>query len=272
MRVLALLVLLSASAFAAQVAVPPAGGAAAQESACLGCHSGADMRPDLRGIPDEWRRSWHARHDVGCHDCHGGDPRDPAMAMSPERGFIGAPRYGEVPEFCGKCHIGILKNFLDSGHGKALKSSGSGPSCVVCHGAHDVQKADIGIINEKRCSQCHSYDRARLMKEALARTEDRMTGIEEAIRRLRHSGVFTEEEDREIFRIQAEYRTLFHTIDVALVQQKTADYGSRLDVIDGKIKSVFAELGVRRRFAAAVMALFIGLAITIYLLAHGPRA
>lgn len=59
------------------------------------------------------------------------------MSMSPERGFIGAPKYKDVPEF----HIGILQHYFESGHGKVLKSTGIGLNCVICHGSYNIQKA-----------------------------------------------------------------------------------------------------------------------------------
>jgi hypothetical protein len=242
-----------------------------EESVCLSCHTTDMVRPEYRKIPDEWRASWHAQHNVGCPDCHGGDSRDAAMAMSPQRGFVGVPSYRDVPEFCGKCHIGILKNFLDSGHGKALKSSGRGPNCVVCHGAHGVRKADINIINDKRCTQCHTYERAKIMKEALSKTEKRMSEIDDAIKRLRAAGVVTEEEDKELFRIQAEYRTLFHTIDVSLVKQQTDAFAGRLGKIDAKVRDVFRELRSRRHFSLFLMFLFAGMAVAAYLLARSYK-
>ena len=99
------------------------------------------------------------------------------MAMSPERGFAGKPQYSQVPEFCGKCHIGILKNYLESGHGRALKADQSGPNCVTCHGSHAIQKANIDIIDEQRCSQCHTYERAKAMKQALFPTEKKIRDV-----------------------------------------------------------------------------------------------
>ena len=130
------------------------------QSACIVCHSSETMNADLQKIPEEWKTSWHFQNNVSCHDCHGGDHEDASMAMSHQRGFVGSPKYAEVPNFCGKCHIAILNNYLQSGHGKALLTSGTGPNCVTCHGSHSIQKASIDIIYARRCTQCHSYERA----------------------------------------------------------------------------------------------------------------
>ena len=243
-------------------AVDPGG----SENVCLTCHESAIMDETRRKIPGEWKQSWHAQNDVACHDCHGGDPTDAAMAMSPERGFVGVPKYRQVPEFCGKCHIGILKNYHESGHGKALRVNGSGPNCVTCHGAHNVQKANIEIINEELCSQCHSYGRAKEMKEALFQTEQKIQEIEASIKKLKAAGVFTEEEDKEIFRTHADFRTLFHVVDVSLVKYKTGGFLKRLGVIDEKLQSIFGELDSRRNFAIFLLIIFVAMAIAGYFL------
>jgi nitrate/TMAO reductase-like tetraheme cytochrome c subunit len=241
------------------------------EPVCIQCHDAEMMKPAFRKIPAEWRQGWHHQNGVSCHDCHGGDPTDAAMAMSPQRGFVGTPKYQGVPEFCGKCHVGILKNYIESGHGKALKASGSGPNCVTCHGAHDIQKANIDIINEQRCSQCHSYERARTMKQALFTTERKIQDIEHALKKLSSQGIYTAEEVKALFRTEAEFRTLFHTVDVSLVQEKTDDFVRLLDILQNKVDSLFVELRSRRNFSVVLMLLFAGAGIVVYLLAKTYR-
>ncbi len=244
----------------------PASVVAAQEPVCIQCHDSDMMKPGLRKIPGEWRQSWHYQNGVACHDCHGGDPVDAALAMSPERGFVGKPGHKDVPEFCGKCHIGILKNYLESGHGKALKSSGSGPNCVTCHGSHAVQKASIDIINEQRCTQCHSFDRAGKIKQALSSTEKRIHDIDKDLANLSGQGIYTEEETKALFRTHAEFRTLFHTVDVSLVKQKTDGFLSQLDMLQKKVDQLFRELKSRKYFSGFFFLLFAAMGIVTYLL------
>ncbi len=162
-----------------------------EENLCISCHASEQMKPEYRQITQAWQSSWHARNNISCENCHGGDPKDAALAMSRQRGFVGIPKYEDVPEFCGKCHIGILANFQDSGHGKALKSGRvsessaaiktgkKAPNCITCHGTHDIQKAGIDIINEQLCTKCHSYERAKIMKQALFLTEEKIGLLEE---------------------------------------------------------------------------------------------
>jgi len=257
--------------FLALALIAVAGAAEDHDPVCIKCHDSEMVKPAFRKIPGEWRQSWHYRNGVACNDCHGGDPVDAAMAMSRERGFVGTPKYREVPEFCGKCHIGILKNYLESGHGKALKASGRGPNCVTCHGSHGIQKANIDIINEQRCSQCHSYERARTMKQALFTTERKIQDIEHALKKLSSQGIYTAEEVKALFRTEAEFRTLFHTVDVSLVKEKTDDFVRLLDILQNKVDSLFVELRSRRNFWVVLMLLFAGAGIVVYLLAKTYR-
>lgn len=241
------------------------------DTVCLECHDSDMMKAELRSIPSEWKKSWHFSNGISCHDCHGGDPKDSSMAMSPERGFTGKPQYVQVPEFCGKCHIGILKNYLESGHGKALKSSGSGPNCVTCHGSHGILKADIDIINEKRCSQCHTFDRARTMKQALSVTEQKIKDVEGGLRTLRAAGVFTGAEEKTLFSTEAAFRTLFHSVDVGLIKERTDEFVKKLGETEAREKQIFHELAFRKKFSAFLMLIFLGIGIVLMLMTKNEK-
>jgi len=243
----------------------------AEESTCIECHTSELMKPELRKIPQEWKKSWHYKNDISCDDCHGGDREDKDMAMSHKRGFVGKPEYSEVPEFCGKCHIGILKNYKMSGHGRALRYTGTGPNCVTCHGSHNIQKASLDIIYERRCTQCHSYERAKAIKQALFDIENRMAKLREDILSLRAQGVYMDEEERELFRTKAEFRTLFHTIDVNLIKNNIDEFSNRLNSIDARVKATFKELVFRRNYSVFLMLLFIGMAVIIAMISSRYR-
>ncbi len=205
-----------------------------------------------------------------CHDCHGGDPKDASMSMSPQRGFVGAPKYRDVPEFCGKCHVGILKSYLESGHGKALKSTGKGPNCVTCHGSHKeeqyIQKASIDIINEGLCSRCHSYERAKMMKQALFLTEKKIGEIGTSLEELRREGIYAADDEKALFSTEAEFRTLFHSVDVSLVKDRTDEFTKRLNAIERSVKHIFSEVKFRRNFSSFLMLVFAGLAVLVAML------
>jgi nitrate/TMAO reductase-like tetraheme cytochrome c subunit len=242
-----------------------------EENFCIECHSSDKMKPAFLTIAEEWKASWHAQNKIACHDCHGGDPKDPAMSMSPHRGFVGTPGYNEVPEFCGKCHIGILKHYLESDHGKALKATGKGPNCVTCHGSHNIQKANIDIINEQRCKKCHSYERAKTMKQALFLTEKKIDELDAGLLDLRKEGIYIDDDKKELFGIQSEYRALFHSVDVNLIKDRTDDFSNKLAAVENKIKAISGELRYRRNFSAFLLLMFAGMGTVLYLIIRTPK-
>ncbi len=254
------------------MAKPWTGETLEEESACIGCHA---SQPATREVPQKWRRTVHYENNVSCHDCHGGDPKDPSLAMSHQRGFVGVPKPGEIPEFCGKCHLGILRNYLESGHGRALKLKGTGPHCVTCHGSHKeqryIQRASIAIINEGLCSRCHTYERARTMKQALLVVEQKMEKADAGLAELQHAGFFVEQERKTFYSTQAEFRALFHSIDVELVKAQADEFSHRLSVLDGRISAIFEEMRFRKNFSTFLFLLFSGLCIVTYLLSQPPK-
>ena len=237
-----------------------------EENVCISCHASDKMKPEFKAIVDAWQESWHAQNNISCENCHGGDPKDAALAMSPQRGFVGVPQYKDVPEFCGKCHIGILSHFLESGHGKALKASRKAPNCVTCHGSHNIQKASIDIINEQQCTKCHSYERAKIMKVALFLIEKRIAQLEQNLQELKQEGTYPEADEKSLFSTQAEFRTLFHTVDVNLIRSRTDEFTSKLDLIDNDIQATYRDLRFRKNFSAFLMLAFSGMGIIVFML------
>ena len=235
-------------------------------SACIQCHTSESMDPALQQVVQDWRESWHAKNSVSCHDCHGGAPEDASISMSHQRGFKGTPEDIEIPEFCGTCHIGIMDNYLKSGHGKTFLKSADGPSCVTCHGSHNIQQASMDIINEQLCSQCHTYERAKEMKQALFLVENKLNNINKDLNSLKILGIATESQEKAYFRNHAEFRALFHSIDVDAVRAKSSDFVQKLAIIEKEIDDSYKQLAYRRNFSAYLFLLFVGLSIVAFLL------
>lgn len=232
---------------------------------CIECHSSDKMKSAFQTIAEEWKASWHAQNQIACQDCHGGDAKDASMSMSPHRGFLGTPKYTEVPEFCGKCHVRIMKSYLESGHGSALRQSGKGPNCVTCHGSHNIQKASLEIINEQRCTKCHSYERAREMKQAMFLVEKKIVELEASLRGLKQQGVVVDDDVRNLFSLQADFRYLFHTVDANLVKENTDEFVRKLSAVEKRIAVTRKELQFRKNYAGFILLTFIGIGIVFYL-------
>ncbi len=237
-------------------------------NACIECHTSLTMREDLRGIPDEWRKSWHFQNGVDCQGCHGGDPRDAKMSMSHNRGFLGSPKQEEIPDFCGKCHIGFLESYRKSGHGKVFKETGKGPNCVTCHGSHNIQKGSINIIHEQLCSRCHTYDRAKEIRQALFVVEKKIIEVEEKLNELKNEGVLIEHEMQTHFSTRMEFGMLFHNIDVEMVKERTDEFTERMNKLDARLAEMFKELSFRENLTTFFFLLFLGLFVVVIMLSR----
>src|SRR3990167_9951967 len=168
-----------------------------KESVCITCHR--ELGGPFAEPVTLWETSIHHQMGNKCEGCHGGDPTDPAEAMSREKGFVGAPKNkAEIPDFCGKCHVGVRENYIKSPHYQAALA-GMGPTCVTCHNSHDVQKASMDLINEKTCTQCHSYDNAQRIKQAFVSAEMALTDHKKQIRKLEKRGMPAKRLEEKLF-------------------------------------------------------------------------
>ncbi|HSJ97780.1 MAG TPA: cytochrome b N-terminal domain-containing protein, partial [Myxococcota bacterium] len=141
------LAVLAAVLFA--LALLTAAGARADEPApsqCIACHE-ADEDEYVSDCVPEWRASVHAAAEVSCDGCHGGDPHADGEddAHDEAAGWIGTPRWRDVPAFCGACHEEVSDGYAAGAFGPARFAGGAfPPSCATCHMAsgHDTGPAD----------------------------------------------------------------------------------------------------------------------------------
>lgn len=247
---------------AALALLPSISSAQSPENVCTKCHGAL---PERLGAPVAlWRPSVHAQSGISCEGCHGGDPKSAGEAMSPARGFIGAPTEVEIPGFCGRCHPGVLKDYQASAHGKALGQGG--PTCVTCHGNHGIAKASLDLINEKSCSRCHSYDRARTIKEAMRQTEAMIVGIEGRITGFQKVGADTDRMQKALFSARNSFHSLFHEVNVARVQGESGRINGELSRIDADLKALEKAHGERRLAGGFVVAGMLLIALLAHLL------
>ena len=218
------------------------------ETVCIQCHGSL---PDKLGAPVSlWRTSIHAENAISCDSCHGGDPKDAAYAMSPARGFIGVPSEVDTPGFCGRCHPGVLKDYLSSAHGRALGNGG--PTCVTCHGNHDIVKATLSLINEKSCTRCHSFERARIIRDAMQGTEASIQGIGERIGGFQATGVDTERLAKGLFAVRNSFHSLFHEVNVTRVKSESSRINAELAKLDKDLRAI-EDAREKRKVAGAIV-------------------
>jgi predicted CXXCH cytochrome family protein len=85
-----------------------------------------------------------------CTDCHGAHNTQPP----------GEPR-SSIPQTCERCHSQIYSLYKDSVHGSALIGEGNPdvPSCVDCHGVHNIQgpvNSEFRLYSPNICAKCHA--------------------------------------------------------------------------------------------------------------------
>ena len=85
-----------------------------------------------------------------CIDCHGGHDIQP-----PDE-----PRQ-RISLTCGQCHGVIFEQYRNSVHGAALIDEGNPdvPTCVDCHGVHDIQDPTTALFRVRSpelCASCHA--------------------------------------------------------------------------------------------------------------------
>ena len=202
-----------------------------------------------------WRKSIHAANGISCHNCHGGDPTDMVMAMSPARGFLGVPNEKAIPEFCGRCHVGVKEDYLASAHGRALGRGG--PQCVTCHGNHDIRMASPDLINRRDCSRCHDYGRAEEIKSAIFETDRKIAELERSLTDLHRTGIITQDMSAELFSVRNRFHRLFHSVDVEKVRSRSAGFQGELGKIRDRVGAIEADLSRRKFWGGIVVVLLV---------------
>ncbi len=86
---------------------------------------------------------------ISCHTAHSVLPKTDSLSTV-------AP--ANIPNTCGKCHVGIQEKFAESIHAQAEKNGEKAPVCSDCHTAHMIRRTDeAGFRLEimSQCGNCH---------------------------------------------------------------------------------------------------------------------
>lgn len=85
-----------------------------------------------------------------CHTAHGVRPStDPASSV----------HRSNIPETCGRCHVGVAETYATSVHGmKRAETNGKTAVCTDCHTAHQITLASTPTFVQDviaECGECH---------------------------------------------------------------------------------------------------------------------
>lgn len=93
-----------------------------------------------------------------CTDCH--DPHK-QMALTNAAGQLSLEAHVAVPQTCAKCHNTIYEEYKDSVHGAGVlqEHNPDVPSCVTCHGVHNISDPTTNaarLASPNLCADCHT--------------------------------------------------------------------------------------------------------------------
>lgn len=138
--------------------------AQAGQSRCADCHF-AQASSIATNHLTSWEISAHARANVGCDGCHGGDARTFESALA-HRDVL-APANPSSPVHrsrivttCGRCHAGPFVAFQQSRHFQLWEVGNAGvPTCVTCHSDTGSRLMSPKAL-EGQCATCHGVGKA----------------------------------------------------------------------------------------------------------------
>ncbi len=146
-----------------------------QKNSCIECHR--QLEDELKAPVVSFATDIHASYGLSCKDCHGGDPDKDDVDLAKDKSFKGAPKRGQIPQFCGGCHADAaamrafnpalrtdqLSQYGTSRHGQLLRSGDTKAAvCTDCHGVHGIQSARFPKSLTfpwnipQTCGRCHS--------------------------------------------------------------------------------------------------------------------
>ena len=246
-----------AGALAALLTAPVPGWGAEAPDSCVSCHA-EEEDSDLSAPVEEWRRSVHAEAEVSCDGCHGGNPyeEDEELSMDDgEAGFLGAPGWTDVSEFCGACHEEILDAYRQSVMGTNIEAGEKAAVCTTCHmrDGHAIPHADPReILTEEHCGECHEASRAIALRDLLEETGGRIeaarAGLDGVSRIIDVSRL-----DREVKEIRQRAVVIAHTYDRERIAEFAAVAHARLDAVAAETRELEGEAAFRRRVGFGVV-------------------
>lgn len=229
-------------------------------NSCINCHQTlSDTR--LSAPVNLWSASVHAEVGNTCDGCHGGNPDDNTdKAMSQANNFYAAPKEDEIVQFCGKCHRELADNFMVSQHGETGTQT-----CIGCHGSHTIRRISIDIINEKICTECHSYEQAEKLKTMLQNLHGKFQTSKGNVKRI--TGFPTDSLDKDLDKTWnqlRQVRMISHTFDLTRIEAEAVKVEHSIKQTDIEIDRLLELADNRKTWGYAAIGIFLILALATH--------
>ncbi|MDL1963914.1 MAG: hypothetical protein LWW98_06190 [Deltaproteobacteria bacterium] len=110
------------------------------------------LAPHERVFVDSFFTEDENHGQIGCHECHGGNPDDPDWKTA-HKGVIKDPSYPDPSSTCGSCHDDIARHYKTSLH------INLGPYKKIIDKRSSVDKivhSKVDAARKNHCNSCHS--------------------------------------------------------------------------------------------------------------------
>jgi len=123
-------------------------------SNCVACHLTAGR--ELTDAVKHFVRSAHDLQELTCYDCHGGNREEDAKAHEEDFHFIGTKLSAHL-QACSECHSEEAEQLAAGTHhwDFSKRVNTKFPTCVDCHGNHDIGNPPADFKLADMCLDCH---------------------------------------------------------------------------------------------------------------------
>jgi hypothetical protein len=166
-------------------------------SNCVACHLTAGR--ELTDAVKHFVRSAHDLQELTCYDCHGGNREVDAKAHEEEFHFIGTKLSAHL-KACSECHSNEAEQLAAGLHhwDFSKRINTKFPTCVDCHGNHDVGNPPAEFKLTDMCLDCHhALDKDFPQVASIVRRNDQLTDV---LRKVRTKNIAEKDPIPEAFR------------------------------------------------------------------------
>jgi hypothetical protein len=221
---------------------------------CAGCHSDQTLMAQYN-IPS-WQYDYYQDSVHGILMLQQQDLRAPVCSTCHGTHGAAPPGFQEVANVCGQCHALTEEYYLEGAHRTGMTTEGV-PRCVTCHGRHDVPLATMDLFEgteDRHCGNCHEPGsevdaQVQDIREALLAARDTYVQAERSVAEAADLRLIMAEEEEQLAQAVTpliEARALQHTVDVALVEEKTAASIEASEAVLTSVDEKLADVETRR--------------------------